>query len=66
MGKDQRRPLRLCATCGAVIGEYEPARIEDQDGMLHPSSLLNLAVQARASARQVRHAGCIGDGPLTG
>jgi hypothetical protein len=63
MGNDEHNRL-LYAGCGDVIGVYERAWIEERDGTWHPSSGLNLADAARASARGVWHASCaVNDGP---
>lgn len=56
--RDDKRDRPLCAGCGDVIGEYEPAWVENQDGTWHPSSLLNLGDDARKSALRLWHAGC--------
>jgi len=59
IGTDQDRGI--CSGCGDVVGLYEPAWIEFEDGTLHPSSLLNLDRDARTRARRIWHAGCVID-----
>jgi len=48
-----------CAGCGEPIGVLEAAWLEDTDGTLRPSSLLNMDADARAGAHRAWHAGCV-------
>jgi hypothetical protein len=57
---------RVCARCGQVIGDYEPAWVEDpNDGTLRRSSLQDLDERMRAAAPQVWHAHCVVGDALT-
>ncbi len=48
-----------CAGCGEPIGVLEAAWLEDADGTLRPSSVLNLDSRARAGATRAWHPGCV-------
>jgi hypothetical protein len=54
---DALPPLR-CARCGDIIGVYERVLREGPDGILHPSSVLNLDEQERCLGVRVRHVHC--------
>ena len=47
-----------CAACGDVIGVYERVWLEDPDGRLAATSLLNLGADVPPRAVRLFHAGC--------
>jgi len=53
-----------CSGCDERIGVYEPLWIRDADGVLRPSSFLNLDEADRRGAAGLWHLGClVGDAP---
>jgi hypothetical protein len=48
-----------CAACGEVIGVYERVWLEDPDGRLAATSLLNLGADVAPGAVRLLHSGCI-------
>ena len=54
---DPSAPPR-CAGCEGPIGVLEAAWLEDPDGTLRPSSVLNMDTAARAGAHRLWHARC--------
>lgn len=58
-GESDPSPLPRCAGCGKPVGVLEAAWLEDPDGNLRPSSVLNMDAAARAGAQRVWHGGCI-------
>ena len=51
-------PGPRCGGCGQPVEAHEPARIEQEDGTVHPSSMDSFDEAARRDAWRLWHVGC--------